>query len=37
MMERLMALLFWAFVALAGLVMLALYLGWWPFGISSTF
>jgi hypothetical protein len=32
-MERLMAALFWAFVALTGLAMLALYFGWWPFGI----
>jgi hypothetical protein len=30
-------LMFWAFVALAGLAMLALYRGWWPFGSSSTF
>jgi hypothetical protein len=32
-----MGLLFWAFVALTGLMMLALYFGWWPFGISATF
>ena len=30
-------LLFWACIALIGLAMLALYRGWWPFGISSTF
>jgi hypothetical protein len=30
-------LLFWAFVAVAGLAMFALYRGWWPFGSSSTF
>jgi hypothetical protein len=30
-------LVFWAFVALIGLAMLALYSGWWPFGGSSTF
>jgi hypothetical protein len=35
--ERLMALLFWAFVALSGWAMLALYFGWWPFGSSWTF
>jgi len=36
-MDRLTALLFWLFAAVIGLVMVALYLGWWPFGISSTF
>jgi hypothetical protein len=30
-------LMFWAFVALTGLAMLGLYLGWWPFGSPSTF
>jgi hypothetical protein len=36
-MDNLKATLFWLFIALIGLAMLALYFGWWPFGISSTF
>ena len=36
-MDRLMAVLFWLLAALIGVVMLALYFGWWPFGSSSTF
>jgi hypothetical protein len=32
-MEHLTALVF--FVALVGLAVLALYSGWWPFGIST--
>jgi hypothetical protein len=36
-MDRLMALLFWLFAAVIGIVMVALYLGRWPFGSSSMF
>jgi uncharacterized membrane protein len=36
-MDRLTALLFWLFAAVIGIVMVALYLGWWPFGSSSMF
>jgi hypothetical protein len=34
-MERLMALVFWAFLALLGWAMLALYSGWWPFDLVA--
>jgi hypothetical protein len=34
-MEHLTALVFWAFVALVGLAVLALYSGWWPLDIST--
>jgi hypothetical protein len=36
-MDNLRTILFWLFIALIGAAMFALYFGWWPFGISSTF
>ena len=34
LVEHLIGLVFWAVLTLSGLAMLALYFGWWPFGIS---